>query len=68
MIINNVRIGDTFKNGKHIVCEVVDFYKVISYKNDTIIKWECVVRGINTLAENTFTVPFSTVVRNRINP
>lgn len=66
MILNNVRIGDKFKHGKNIVCEVVDFHKVTSWNDNTIIRWECVVKGVDTLAVNTFTVPFSTVARNRI--
>jgi len=67
MVLNNVRIGDKFKHGKHTVCEVVDFHKVTSWVNNDIIRWECVVKGVGTLAKNTFTVPFSTVARNRIN-
>lgn len=67
MILNGIRIGDKFKHGKNTVCEVVDFYKVTSWLDNKVIRWECVVKGVGTLATNTFTVPFATVARNKIN-
>ena len=66
MKLYNVEIGDKFKNGKHLIAEVVDFHKVCSYTNNDIVRWECIAKGINTLATNTFIVQFSTVVRNKI--
>lgn len=66
MTIRNVTIGDKFRSGKHLICEVVDFYEVKSMVNGNVVDCICVVKGINSLAKNEFTVPFSTVTRNRI--
>ena len=66
MTINNVTIGDKFKHGKHTICEVVDFYETKSMTDGETKSFQCIANGIDSFATNTFEVPFSTVVRNRI--
>lgn len=48
------------------ICEVVDFLECKSLEKDEIIKYICIVKWKNSLATNTFEIPFSTVVRNKI--
>lgn len=65
MTINNVTIGDKFKNGGTI-CEVVDLISLISVATGECVGYQCIAKGINTLSSNKFEIPFATVVRNRI--
>jgi uncharacterized surface anchored protein len=64
--MRNVTIGDKFKNGKHIICEVVDFYEIRSVKTGQIVDYQCIAKGINTFSTNSFEIAFATVGRNRI--
>jgi hypothetical protein len=66
MTIKGVTIGDRFKQGKNIVCEVVDFNEIKSLTTGIVTGYMCIVKGVNTIASNTFDVPFSTVIRNKI--
>lgn len=66
MEIKGVKIGDKFKNGKHMICEVVDFWEIKSTTTGRLIKHECIVKGVGTISSNEFEVPFATVVRNKI--
>lgn len=65
-VIQNVRIGDRFNHGKYKVAEVVDFWETRSMTTGNIISIKAIAQGINTLATNTFEIPFATVVRNKI--
>lgn len=67
MTISGVKIGDKFRQGKHAICEVVDFIELKSVTTGETKGYQCIVKGINSLATNTFDVPFATVARNRIN-
>lgn len=67
MTINNVTIGQKFKQGKYLVCEVVDFIEKKSMVSGEIVGYMCMATGINSLATNSFEVPFATVVRHQIN-
>lgn len=66
MTIRNVTIGDRFKTGKNIVSEVVDFYEKKSMVTGEVIGHICIAKGVNTFSTNTFDVPFSTVLINKI--
>ena len=69
MTINNVTIGDKFnsKANGNVVCEVVDFYEQKSIATGKVMGYICIAKGIDTFANNEFEVPFSTVVRFKIN-
>lgn len=62
----NVTIGDCFKQGKNLVCQVVDFHEIKSVTTGENKGFLCIAKGVNTMAKNEFDVPFATVVRNRI--
>ena len=62
--IKNVTIGDKFRYNKHAICEVVDFMEYKSMSTGEICGYTCIVKGVNTLASNTFDVPFSMVVQH----
>lgn len=64
--INGVTIGDKFKEGRHNKAEVVDILEKRSLKTGEIVGYECLARMITGMATNTYPVPFSTVVRNRL--
>lgn len=66
MTINNVTIGDKFKTGKNIVSQVVDFIEKKSMVTGEIVGYICIAKGVDTVAVNTFEVPFATVMRNKI--
>lgn len=66
MTIRNVTIGDKFKTGKNIVSEVVDFLEQKSIVSGEIIGYVCIAKGVDTFSVNTFEVPFTTVLRNKI--
>jgi len=63
--IKNVTIGDKFKQGKNIICEVVDFEVITSMSTGLITGHRCIAKSTSELCTNTFDVPFATVVRNR---
>lgn len=65
MELHNVSIGDKFKTGAHTTAVVVDFQDVRSLSTGQHVKHICIAQSAG-LATNTFEVPFSTVVRNRI--
>lgn len=65
MTIKNVKIGDRFKTGRHTSAHVVDFYEVRSLTTGEVIEYKCIAKS-DTIATNSFEVPFSTVVRNKI--
>lgn len=65
MKINGVQIGDKFKTGKNIAAEVVDFLECKSIKTGETVHYKCIAKGLG-LASNTFEVPFSTVLRHKI--
>ena len=44
MTIKGVTIGDKFKNGKHLIAEVVDFYEKKSLVTNEIIGYECIAK------------------------
>ena len=64
--VRGVKIGDRFKDGKHIICEVVDFHETRSLSSGNIVSIQAIAKGMNTIAKNTFPVPFSTIMRNKI--
>ena len=64
---HGVKIGDKFRQGKNLTAVVVDFYDVISVTSGELIKNICVAKLVDGLANNTFEVPFATVMRNKIN-
>jgi hypothetical protein len=66
MELRNVKIGDKFKNGKYLTAEVIDFYEVKSLTTGEIIKYECIAKSTNEMTIGTFSVPFTTVLRNKI--
>jgi hypothetical protein len=66
MEINGVKIGDKFMQGKSNVCEVIDFYEIISLKTGSLVGHQCIAKNLNGLSHNPFQVPFSTVIRNRV--
>lgn len=63
---HGVKIGDTFKQGKHAVAIVADIREVRSLVTGDIIEYQCIAKATG-LSSNYFPVPFSTVIRNRIN-
>lgn len=65
MKINGVSIGDKFKKG-NIINEVVDFYELKSLKTGTVIGYNCMAKGVGTISENVFEVPFATVMRFKL--
>ena len=65
IVINNVKIGDVFKTGKHGKAVVVDFIQRFSMIHGQIEGYECIAKSL-AVSTNAFAVPFSTVVRNRI--
>lgn len=67
MEIKGVKKGDKFIYKKDTICEVVAVCNVIDVENEEVITHKCYARGINTLAQNVFEVPFSTVLLNKIN-
>lgn len=66
MTIRNVTIGDKFRTGKHTVSEVVDFVEKKSLTTGQVVGHLCIVRGVDTFSTNTYEVPFTTVLRNRL--
>lgn len=64
--IKGVTIGDYFKQGKNLVCQVVDFHELKSVTTGESKGYICIAKGVNTMAKNEFDVPFATVIRNRI--
>lgn len=64
--IKGVKIGDKFRQGKNLSCEVVDFYEIKSVTTGESKGFQCIAKGIDTIANNLFEVPFSTVLRNKI--
>jgi hypothetical protein len=68
MKINGVKIGDVFKYGKTSICEVADIRQIVSMKTNEIAGYQCIAVSTNGLARNLFEVPFSTVLRNKIQP
>jgi len=66
MTINNVSIGQRFKQGKNLIAIVVDFYEVRSMTSNEHKQYICMAKLENSLATNIFEVPFSTVVRNKM--
>ena len=66
MTIKHVTIGDKFKQGTHLTFEVVDFLEQTSLVSGNVTGHICIARGVDTLAKNTFEVPFSTVQRHRM--
>ena len=66
MTIKNVTIGDKFSRGKNIICEVVDFYQIISTVTGECVGNQCIAKQINGFASNHFETPFASVVRNKI--
>ncbi len=66
LTIRNVTIGDKFKNGKHLTAEVVDFIENKSMVSGQIIGYTCIAKGVGGLSTNTFDVPFTQVLRNKI--
>lgn len=65
MKINGVQIGDKFKTGKNIFAEVIDFLDCKSMKTGETVEYKCIAQSLG-LASNKFEVPFSTVLRNKI--
>ena len=63
--INGISKGDRF-NYKKGIYEVVAVCHVIDSENGEILGRKCYARGVNTLATNTFEIPFSTVKLNLI--
>lgn len=66
MELRGVKIGDKFKNGKHLMAEVIDFYEVRSLITGEFIRYECIAKSTNEMAIGSFAVPFCTVLRNKI--
>lgn len=69
MEINGVKIGDRFteKTGSKIILEVVDFLELRSLTDPDYVSHRCIAKCINGLANNRFEVPFSSVIRRKIN-
>ncbi len=65
MEICGVKIGDRFRTGKNTTAVVVDFYKVTSMTEYETIKFIAIAKP-ESLSTNEFEVPFSTVMRNKI--
>lgn len=65
--IRGVKIGDMFLSGKHILSMVVDFYEIKSMTENKIINYACIAKNISGNSTNKFEVPFTTVIRNKIN-
>lgn len=65
MQVKGVKIGDTFKTGKHSTATVVDFYELRSMVTGDVVGHQCIVKA-NGLSCNTYEVPFATVSRNKI--
>ena len=63
--VRGVRIGDVFMNGKHSKAQVVDILEQRSMVTGDVVGHVCVVEGLG-IATNTFSVPFTTVLRNRL--
>jgi len=65
--INNVTIGDKFVvRGQNIKAVVVDFQIVTSMTTGDLVEYLCIAQATG-LSSNKFQVPFSTVVRGKIN-
>ena len=64
--IKNVSIGNTFQYNKNCIAKVVDIGEVISMRTGEIIGHICYAKTIDTMAQNVFEVPFSTVARNKL--
>lgn len=64
--INGISKGDKF-NYKKSIFEVVAVCHIVDVENGEIIGKKCYARGVDTLAKNTFEIPFSTVKLNLIN-
>lgn len=64
--IRNVSIGDRFKYGKVIIAKVIDFHETKSMVTGNIISIKAIAVGTNTIAKNSFEVPFTTVVRYKL--
>jgi hypothetical protein len=65
--ISGVSIGDKFVvRGKNLKAVVVDFYVVTSMTTGKLVTYTCIAQGTG-VATNTFEVPFSTVIRGKIN-
>lgn len=67
MKVQGVQLGDVFNYGKHAICEVVDFRQIVSMKTNETTGYQCIAVSKNGFAKNLFEVPFSTVLRNKIN-
>jgi hypothetical protein len=63
--IKGVSIGDKFKNGKHLIAEVVDFHEKRSLSTNEIVGYACIAKSTG-LASNKFEVLFTTVLRNKV--
>ncbi len=63
MEIHGVRIGDRYMMNHHCEAEVIAIHEVKDYMTGKHIRFECIAK--HSMSVNKFTVPFSTVVRNR---
>ena len=63
--IKNVSVLDRFIY-KGLKAIVIDIAEVKSLVNNEIIEYKCYARMLEGFAHNTFEIPFSTVVKNRI--
>lgn len=66
LTIKGVTIGDKFKQGKNIICEVVDFEVMLSMSTGLCTGHRCIAKSTSDLCTNQFDVPFATVIRNKI--
>jgi len=63
--IKGVSKGDRFGYKKEIY-EVVAVCNVVDIENGEVIDKKCYARGVDTLAQNVFEIPFSTVGLNKV--
>jgi hypothetical protein len=63
--MENPTIGDVFMNGKYSKARVKTFLVVKDYFTSELIEYKCVAESIGG-ASNTFIIPFSFVIRNKI--
>lgn len=66
LTIKGVTIGDTFKIGKHQLYRVVDFLEKRILVTGEVVGHMCIAKGIRTLSTNSFEVPFTSVLRNKV--